>query len=604
MVVERKDILLGIRLVTAAAVLSSTSSTQTTTRASVGPGGIQGNSYSYGYVRSISPDGRSLVFSSYASNLVPVDTNGMAGDVFVRDLVTGVNTLVSLSSAGTQGNGGAGSPSRSFDGRYVAFVSDSTDLVPGDTNGHLDVFVRDLQAGTTIRASVDSSGAQGNDDSSLFSVPSISADGRYLAFDSLATNLVPGDTNVQPDVFVRDLQAGTTTRVSVDSSGGQADDYSLQPSISADGRYVAFWSGATNLVPGDTNGQPDVFVKDLQTGATIRVSSDSSGTQGNGISLVPSISADGRYVAFVSDATNLVVGDGNGAADVFLRDLLTGTTTLVSVDSSGAQSNGASASPTISAAGRFVAFTSAATNLVQGDTNGWEDAFLHDNLLGNTVRVSVDSAGAQGNGLSRSPSMSADGRFVAFQSAASNLVAGDTNGWDDVFLRDRGDASAFVPFCFGDGTGAGCPCGNSGLLHHGCENSAGTGGARLVATGIARLSGDTVFFDSSGELPSALSIFLQGTLTVAPVDFGDGLRCTGGVLKRLYVKNASGGTASAPQGGDPSVSARSSTLGDQLPLGCTRIYQVYYRDSNPNFCPGPSGSTFNVSNAVALAWGA
>ena len=160
-----------------------------------------------------------------------------------------------------------------------------------------------------------------------------------------------------------------------------------------------------------------------------------------------------------------------------------------------------------------------------------------------------------------------------------------------------------TPFCFGDGSGTACPCVNSGAAGHGCENSAGTGGAMLTVTGAASLSADTVQLTCSGELPTALSIVLQGTSAIAPVNFGDGLRCTGGFLKRLYVKSASGGVVIAPQPGDPSISARSAALGDPIPLGATRNYQVYYRDASPSFCPNPPGSTFNVSGAIAVAWG-
>jgi hypothetical protein len=212
----------------------------------------------------------------------------------------------------------------------------------------------------------------------------------------------------------------------------------------------------------------------------------------------------------------------------------------------------------------------------------------------------VDSNGVQGNfgsGLSR---VSSDGRYVAFESGASNLVPGDTNNTADTFVRDLGAAGSFVPLCFGDGTGGACPCSNSGSSGHGCENSAATGGALLAATGVASLSSDVVQLTSSDELPTALSIVLQGSTVIAPTSFGDGLRCTGGSLKRLYVKHAIGGVITAPEAGDPSVSARSATLGDTIPLGATRAYQVYYRDPSLGFCPGG----FNVSSAIAIAWGA
>ena len=402
----------------------------TTTRVSVDSAGVQGNGRSAR--NSTSADGRYVAFGSLASNLVPGDTNGL-NDVFVRDALLGTTTRVSVDSAGTQGNGGSDYPSISADGRYVAFRSAATNLVPGDTNTRDDIFVRDTVTNTTTRVSVDSAGVQSNG----FSYdPSISADGRYVAFDSAASNLVSGDTNASDDVFVRDTVENTTPRVSVDSAGVQGNLWSDYPSISADGRYVAFESYATNLVPGDTNAN-DIFVRDRLLGTTTRVSVDSAGAQGDWGSYHPSISADGRYVAFGSDSTNLVPGDTNGSRDVFVRDTLTGTTTRVSVDSAGVQGDGAGGyySPSISADGRYVAFDSWATNLVSGDTNGTGDVFVRDRLLGITTRTSVDSGGTQGNGESGKPSISADGRCVAFSSVASNLVPGDTNGVEDVFVR-------------------------------------------------------------------------------------------------------------------------------------------------------------------------
>ena len=419
---------------------------QQTTRASVDSANTQGNSVSE--TASISADGRYVAFTSYASNLVSVDTNG-TWDVFVHDRQTGVTERVSVGSAGTEGNGISGSPSISADGRYVAFHSDATNLVADDTNGTRDVFVRDrcVSNGSPVpsctpateRVSADSSGVQGDGVSDL---AAISADGRYVAFESRADNLVPGDTNGANDVFVHDRQTGVTERVSVGSTGTEGNGECSYPSISADGRYVAFDSDATNLVPGDTNGSGDVFVHDRQTGVTERVSVDSAGTQGNGESGVESvpISADGRYVAFYSYASNLVPGDTNGVPDVFVHDRLTGGTERVSVDSAGTQGNGWSVHASISADGRYVAFDSDATNLVPGDTNGYRDVFVHDRLTGVTERVSVDSTGSQGDGHSDpfySPSISADGRYVAFESDATNLdlVLGDTNGYRDVFVH-------------------------------------------------------------------------------------------------------------------------------------------------------------------------
>jgi Tol biopolymer transport system component len=334
----------------------------------------------------------------------------------------------------------------------VAFESFASNIVPGDTNNTFDIFVRDRLTNTTTRVSVDSAGNQANSDSRS---PSISADGRFVAFTSDASNIVPGDTNGDSDIFVRDRLTNTTTRVSVDSAGNQANSGSFITSISADGRFVAFSSSASNIVPGDTNDKPNIFVKsnlfvrDTLTNTTTRVSVNSAGNQADDFSYNPSFSADGRFVAFTSFASNIVPGDTNRSGDIFVRDRLTNTTTLVSVDSAGNPGNLQSGSPSISADGRFVAFTSEATNLVPGDTNRERDGdtnrerdmvgrdiFVRDTLTNTTTRVSVDSAGNQGNSDSSSPSISADGRFVAFNSKSSNLVPGDTNNTDDIFVVD------------------------------------------------------------------------------------------------------------------------------------------------------------------------
>ncbi len=423
------DVRRAILLVAAFGSACTFAGAQGTWRVSVDSSGIQGNGHSDW--ASISADGRFVAFESDATNLVSGDTNGWV-DVFVHDRQTGATTRVSVDSSGGQGNDTSYLPSISADGRFVAFGSLARNLVPGDTNGYTDVFVHDRQIGTTTLVSVDSSGGQGNDTSYD---PSISADGRLVAFASYATNLVPGDTNRRLDVFVHDQKSGTTTQVSVDSSGGQGNNHSYVPSISADGRFVAFDSYATNLVPGDTNSKLDVFVHDQKSGTTTRVSVDSSGVEGNGFSTQASISADGGLVAFWSVATNLVQGDTNFAPDVFVHSLQTGTTRRMSVDSSGNQGNHDSLSPTISGTGRFVAFISRATYLVPGDTNNAADVFVRDRMTRTTVRVSVDSSGNQGNLNCNHPSICTDGRFVAFESQATNLVPGDTNGVYDVFVH-------------------------------------------------------------------------------------------------------------------------------------------------------------------------
>jgi len=398
-------------------------------RVSVSSSGVP--SISDCYRPSISGDGRYVAFESDASNLVTGDTNS-ARDIFVRDTVAGTTVRVSVDSSGAAGNGPSYFPSISGDGRTVAFKSYATNLVEDDTNGAYDIFVRNTETGTTLRVSLDSWGNQVNGSSHS---ASISADGRYVAFMSYATNLVEGDTNGADDIFVRDTVAGTTVRVSVASLGAQSNHDSDVPSISGDGRHVAFMSRASNLVPGDLNGARDIFVRDTVAETTVRISVDSSGTEGNAGSFSAAISFDGHCVAFESAANNLVVNDTNGASDIFVRDLAAGTTARVSVSTSGVQGNDVSHfTPSISADGRYVAFSSFATNLVSGDIYGNYDVFVRDTEAGTTVRVSVSTSGVEAYGASFDPSISADGRHVAFLSQAWNLVPDDTNSVQDVFV--------------------------------------------------------------------------------------------------------------------------------------------------------------------------
>ncbi|KAA3605222.1 MAG: calcium-binding protein [Planctomycetota bacterium] len=414
--------------------IPASTQTPSTTRVSVDSAGGQagGGILSSGSDRpAISGDGRFVTFSSDASNLVSGDTNGVT-DIFVHDRQTGQTSRVSVDSAGGQGDSMSDDPSISVDGRFVAFQSWASNLVPGDTNLSVDIFVHDRQTGQTTRVSVDSVGVQGYGQSYY---PSISADGRFVAFYCSSSNLVSGDTNGWGDTFVHDRQTNDTTRVSVDSAGLQGNGESWECSISGDGRVVAFISAASNLVSGDTNWARDVFVHDRQTGQTTRVSVDSAGGQGNGHCWNTSISHDGRFVAFDSIASNLVPGNVNSYEDIFVHDRQTGQIIQVSVDSLGVQGYARSDEPSISADGRFVAFQSY-TNFVPGGGALDSEIYVHDRQSGQTTVVSVDSTGMHRGGLSYLSSISADGRFVAFQSSSSNLVPGDTNGLSDVFVRN------------------------------------------------------------------------------------------------------------------------------------------------------------------------
>jgi Tol biopolymer transport system component len=404
-----------------------------TTRISLSSSEREGNDASR--YPALSASGRFVVFVSSASNLVRGDTNAVA-DVFIRDRLTGVTRRVSVGRDGRQADLESRCAAISADGRYVVFTSEATNLVPGDTNGFPDAFVRDLVRGTTRRVSVGVGGSQAESGGSGWCA--ISADGHVIGFGSGATNLVPDDTNGVTDVFVRDLIGGVTERVSVGTGGQQGDQFSFSPALSADGRYIAFTSYATTLVAGDTNAASDVFLHDRMKGTTRRVSVGADYRQGDGPSDNASISADGRIIAFTSWSSNLVDDDTNNFGDVFVRDRAAVVTERVSVGPRGLEGDGDSFSTAMSADGRFVAFESWADNLVLGDTNGLYDVFMTDRAAGTTRRVSVGPHARQANGDSEiyfGPAVSADGRHVAFTSYATNLVAGDTNDTADVFVR-------------------------------------------------------------------------------------------------------------------------------------------------------------------------
>jgi hypothetical protein len=434
---------------------------------------------------SVSADGRYIVFQSDADNLVPGDVN-KSTDIFRYDRLTCTVELVSLSSTGQQGyfysvecdpnglqpvecvgQGWSRRPSISADGRYVSFTSLASNFDPlrPDTNTWRDIFVRDMVAQTTFRVSVSSTGVQGAQASDG---STISGDGRYIAFYSASALLLPPgqatnffcqrDTNLSTlekcyDVYVHDRITQTTERVSISTSGQQGNNDSGQHvvninnivpidniGVSFDGRYIAFYSLASNLVPDDTNNAADIFVRDRQTNTTTRISVSSSGAQGNGESIYPDISNDGRFVVFESEASNLVPSDVNNTRDVFVRDTVSGTTSIVSLSSIGTQTGLPNYQPVISGNGRYVAFTSDSSNLqvpfipTQTDTNALPDIYVHDRQTGRTQIVSSRFNGIQGNGGSRVAAISDDGLFIGFQSDANNLVPNDTNNARDVFL--------------------------------------------------------------------------------------------------------------------------------------------------------------------------
>jgi Tol biopolymer transport system component len=405
-------------------------------------GGVSANEASSQDGISVSADGTLVAFVSGSPNLVAGDTNGVR-DVFVRNVATGTTVRVSV-GAGGQANGGSSNARISADGRFVVFTSLATNLVEGDTNGVADVFERDLSTGQTTRVSTSPGGVQGNDQSGG-AASGISADGGAISFSSAASNLVSGDTNHSRDVFVWTRAGGAVERVSVAGDGSQATaGASDASSISADGRYVAFASTAPNLVAGDTNLAADVFVHDRVTGSTVRASVAAGGGQAaTASSLQPGgLSGNGQAVAF-DTAAPLVAGD-TGGNDVYVRDLAAATTERISVNSAGLAANGNSGAAAISADGRYVAFESSATNLDPADTGGDEDVFVRDRVSGLTRLVSASSSPIQ---ISQAAALSADARFVALATTAPDLAAGDTaigfgTGWDVVRLAAPFDPPA------------------------------------------------------------------------------------------------------------------------------------------------------------------
>ncbi|HJU35918.1 MAG TPA: hypothetical protein VJ716_00680 [Gaiellaceae bacterium] len=453
---HRKFKLAALAVFAAAALAGvATAATGGTELASLATGSGQANGRSgSGSLRpAISDDGNLVAFDSTATNLAPGATSGR-DNVYLRSRSGAAVQLISATSTGSEANGSSSEPDLSGDGRYVAFHTNATNLVPGRIAAGIVVY--DRVAHTTTAVSV--AGKKGVDGET----PSISDDGRYVAFESTSPDLASGGSGGKSGgsstgvaiagtlasyVYVRDLVRQKTQLVSVNSAGKAAGP-SFDPVISADGRYVAFDTAAP-LVADDTNAASDVYVRDLQTGTTTRVSVDSNGGQSHGGNFGPSISSDGRYVAFDAD-TALAAGDTNSKRDVYVHDLLTGRTTRVSVDSAGNQaddhsdnfglggieSGGVSdGGPEISADGRYVTFESTATDLVAGDTNGAADVFLHDLQTGVTTRVSVDGAGGQADGPSAGPAIDGNGSAVAFVSAATNLVPDDTNNATDVFVH-------------------------------------------------------------------------------------------------------------------------------------------------------------------------
>jgi hypothetical protein len=452
---------------------------------------------------SISHDGRYVAFDSAASNLVDGDTN-ITEDVFLKDIEFGVLTRVSTDASGNEGGYNLRSinPSITADGLQVAFTSGAILTAGGSDSG--DVYIKQVQTGNISIVSANASGVASNDTSYA---QDISNDGQYLVFQSRANNLVPEDTSApfQFDIFIKDVVSGAITRLSADENGNDANGNSESARISPDGRYVVFDSFASNLVTGDVNGTADIFMSDTQTGNTTLVSTNSAGSQAaTGSSHLPDISINGRYVVFVSTATDLVSGDPDTFFDVFLKDNKTGITSQLSTGDPASEDNDndASVSPRISDDGRYAVFASLASDVVPGDTNSAMDIFVSETQTGNVARVSTDALGNEGNFGSTNPVISGDGRYITFVSGSSNLVANDTNEDVDFF---RVENPLYTPDSDTDGDSVMDSIDNCPLIHNPAQtdtDSNWTGDAcQLSITGV---------WPASATVGEGLSVFIFG----------------------------------------------------------------------------------------------
>ncbi|MCE9596235.1 MAG: hypothetical protein K8S98_18750 [Planctomycetes bacterium] len=492
-----------------------------------------------------------------------MDTN-QQNDVFVYDRADGHTEIVSLSSGGSQGDGASVRPSCSSDGRFIAFESDANNLAAGDSGSIRDVFLRDRQLGTTLCASVTPGGVTGNGPSS---VPCMSGDGRVVAFASEATNLLVGDTNGFADIFAFDTVSGTLELVSQSTLGVHGDGHSgsvgRSPSwVSNDGNLVVFASSASTLVPNDNNHATDVFLRDRATGITSRLSLNSLGVESNG-GTDPNLSPDGRFVVFVAGA--LLPEDVNGFGDVYVLDRNTGLLDLVSDATSGTQGNASALGCNVSADGRFVAFGSSATNLVPGDTNGFIDVFLHDRVAGTTIRVSTSTLGAEGDEHAADPDIDDAGSTVVFWGRETSLVPGDSNGAHDVFLVDTGTPIPVSVYCPAKKNSKNCF-------------------PRITSSGLPRLSGYDSFFISATQVLNNKSGMLVWGSTAATLPFHGGWLCVQPPLVRAQVAGSGGTSGAANCSGAQSFHfGQSYMTAHAVTAGQTVYAQFWSRD--PGFPP-------------------
>ncbi len=525
---------------------------------------------------SISRDGRYVAFESEAG-LLPIDVNGHR-DIYVLDRQTGVLTMVSRTHSGLNGNDDSFDARISGDGKFVAFTSHATNLVALDSNGATDVLVKNLNNGVISRASTTAGSLTAANGSS--NNASISFDGRYVAFQSSADDLNPLGVNAFVDVYVRDMQTGT---ISCASRGafGVANGASGAPSISDDGGFVAFHSSATNITLNDVNGVQDVFVRNLALGGVSRISNGLGGAASNGSSYEASISSDGRYVAFLSSATNLVAGDANGVQDAFVHDRQTGLTELVNRSVVGGFTSSGATLPSISGDGRSVAFVSSAPDVAPGAA-AFLAVYVRDLDRGATYLASRPTGlAAQPNSWSSRPALAQGGGLVVFDAAATNLVQGDANGQTDVFLRVMQPDP--IVYC------------TSSLTSGGCNPS-------LSTTGWPRVGHNSGFVVTCSDAPNnkagLLFYSLGGRLAVP---FGGGTFCVATPAVRTPVANSGGNPPTVSDcSGQFQLDLNSYAMGLFGVAAPTELSQIGQRVNVQYWGRDPQGATATtfLSNAL------
>ncbi|MEM1449006.1 MAG: hypothetical protein AAGI22_07820 [Planctomycetota bacterium] len=554
-------------LVAPALALDATS----TSRVSVGPGGAQANGGSgggFGRTISVSDSGRFVAFTSEATNLVAGDTNNEQ-DVFLRDREAGTTVRCSVGGSGQQGNGRCENVTVSNDGRFVAYSSRSTNLVPGDTNATWDIFLWDATTGTSSLLSRGMGGSPGNGESYW---PSMDEDGDRIVFESEATDLVPGDANGFQDIFVYRRTTDSIAIVSVADNEDPATGDSSTPSISRDGRLVAFAS-RSRFDPLDPNTLTDVYVRDLVADTTELTPSQSGGFN---VDLTePSISTGGRYVAFQSRASNIPGGSNDGRWDVYRYDRQTDTTVLVSRATDGTDANLDAFIGGMSFDGAWITFVTRSTTLAPGLTNALR-CYVRRVDQEWTERVSVSDAGTDLVGINSEPTIAGDGRFICFRTDQPNAVPGDTNLAFDIMVRDRG---------FGTRSAGGTYCNST-------ANSSGQP-SELTVGGTNKLVDQSLVLVAEFLPANSLGYFLFSETPGNVLGFGgsQGRLCLGGSIFRLsnFVQSSGGNgvvTLPLPFGQLPPAA--------MLAVGDTWNFQYWFRDAVGGT------ATSNTSSAVCV----